>query len=572
MNRPIQGVNINPRVPQHRPQNASALQRLGYCRFVYIVNNGQRNLNDNQSFTPDVVDPIFAGSYLPLRFEAAAALYQPFIDAYVHQDVTPILVFTHETFGEGWNVDFGGAMQNPDLPGTKEKWHFLSQKLAAILEKVAARCGTNVVYQIWNEQDQASGAAVGVPAVCYADMLETCARAIQRHAGNAIIITGGHTGSDSLGYWEKVRHANRFVDTLSGIDFHPYDCGINIFAEQGANILQQRLDDKLWAWQQRFTHMTGQSLWITEFGCGGSASENTAALYAKTFFTHLMTRWKNTVKAAVWFGWGDMNPGAGCYAIAPNGVDRRSKLWAAFASNTDSENVRTLPPAQSPVTFNGPGAPPLPDAFNHQYELQLDTAQFRSAWRWARGSGSGRWLELLATPDAPYSSPDMRTATPSPKYVEEAIRYLAPGTTQRYIPASDRDGKIIATFCNIFVNDATRILYSEIPNNPSNTTVHFMLQWLEQQGAAAGWRKTLSGEEAQNHVNDGHIAIMLWSSGQPEDHVALVRPGQGNQVDGFYWPRVAQAGAIVTGDVSAYSIFRWVWQRDSSKLAFYLHA
>lgn len=574
MVRPIKGVNFDIRDNSARPETLADLTRLGYCRLVYIVNNKHRNLQDGEAFTPEKVEQVFNQQYVPQRLVPAAALYDPYIQKCIDADVQPIVVFTHQTFGEGWNLDFHGRMQNANDPAVRADWALLIRKLSEIISGVARKFGTHIVYEIWNEADQASGSAVGVPASCYAEMLTVCAQAIREVAGDATIIPGGLTGSDSLGYWGAVRNANRSVDALSGISIHPYNCSLNTFVEHGAAEIVRRLDDGIWAWQNRFPNSAAsKSIWITEFGCGKyDVSDQTAAQYATTIFNRLETRWKNYAKAAVWFGWGpEMNREAGCYPVASS-ERQSSALWKAFSRNAGRSIPRAIPATRGVGVRSAIAPPPVPEAFNGHYELDTDNQSWRGAWKWARGGGgNNRWMRLLAASDAPYSTPEMRTAAHNTDAVEQAVSYLAAETTGRYKAYRDRSGNLIQTFCNIYVNDATRVLHCEIPNNPANTVVKFMLDWLKQDGGAAGWTRTTSGKDAQDHVNAGHVAIMLWSKNQPADHIALVRPGTGSDQNGAHWPRIAQAGSTVASDISSFATFSGVWEQDKSALAFYLH-
>jgi hypothetical protein len=222
-----------------------------------------------------------------------------------------------------------------------------------------------------------------------------------------------------------------------------------------------------------------------------------------------------------------------------------------------------------------PMPPPfLPNAFNNQYELQVDHATFCRAFKWATGgSGNKRILQLLGMPDAPYSTPAERQATPDPLRIRQAIDYLfatatglpRPDGILRYRPFNG------ITFCNIFVNDVTRILHAEIPNSPPNTSVGQMRRWLEQNGAANGWQELVSieGDQAQDFVNTGHVAVMLWSRDEVSDHVALVRPGNA-KVDpqGRVWPRIAQAGSVVIRDRDSQQSFGHL---SANSLRFWLH-
>lgn len=231
-----------------------------------------------------------------------------------------------------------------------------------------------------------------------------------------------------------------------------------------------------------------------------------------------------------------------------------------------------MPPV--PPVLIAPPPIPQPTIFTGRYLLETDRVRFCKPECWATNEAN-RSLFLLAMADAPYNTPEERLANPDPARLEAAIEYLftemkADGSTQlrqdgirRYRPKPGQ------TYCNIFVNDVTRILYCEIPNNPMPTNVKNMRLWLDNEGAAAGWRELPSGEEAQQWANDGHVAIMLQNGtrAKKSDHIALVRPGVGQLDDNNQrWPEVAQAGSIVGMDVQSRAVFT-----DTANIHFYGH-
>src|SRR5262249_24394603 len=149
------------------------------------------------------------------------------------------------------------------------------------------------------------------------------------------------------------------------------------------------------------------------------------------------------------------------------------------------------------------GCPPKPHTFNERYIVRSDWVAFCKEWGWVVWSPPDRCLYLLAMDDAPYSTPDQRRMSSNPSIIQAAIDYLftevdIDGEGQivkmpringipRYLPHKDSEGNITMTFCNIFVNDITRILNCEIPNNPALTNVHQMKCWLDNHSASEGW-------------------------------------------------------------------------------------
>jgi hypothetical protein len=176
-------------------------------------------------------------------------------------------------------------------------------------------------------------------------------------------------------------------------------------------------------------------------------------------------------------------------------------------------------------------------------------------------------LNLLAITPAPYSTPAERRANPGSQQVLDAIAFLfqdaggthLPNGIGRYRPIK-KDGKIVTTFCNIFVGDITRLLFCEVPNYPMTQHRHVfsMVKWLEEPacGVAEGWRKTQDSVEAQNWATSGLVAVMvhLRSDGKRSEHIGLVRPLSApveHTGPGYYYPRIAQAGQIVSNDLDS---------------------
>jgi peptidoglycan hydrolase-like protein with peptidoglycan-binding domain len=104
-----------------------------------------------------------------------------------------------------------------------------------------------------------------------------------------------------------------------------------------------------------------------------------------------------------------------------------------------------------------------------------------------------------------------------------------------------------ATYCNIFVWDATRAMGAEIPHWVSKDgaptrgyekggkelNADGMREWLADHGKENGW-KTVTAAEAQNMANQGHPVVA-----EIPGHVGMVRPGE---LDSKWGPALAQAG------------------------------
>ena len=141
----------------------------------------------------------------------------------------------------------------------------------------------------------------------------------------------------------------------------------------------------------------------------------------------------------------------------------------------------------------------------------------------------------------------------SPQLYRAVIDQLNVETAERYRPG--RNG---FTWCNIFVWDATRAMGAEIPffidpatgapmqypntRGAQQQTAWRMEVWLENHGAAHGWRE-VGSEEAQRHANSGRPAMT--TAGRLE-HVQMVVPSASGGYDPVRGVAIAQAGRIVS--------------------------
>ncbi len=133
-----------------------------------------------------------------------------------------------------------------------------------------------------------------------------------------------------------------------------------------------------------------------------------------------------------------------------------------------------------------------------------------------------------------------------PHRYDQVLNQFGVGSNPRYRP---RGGN---TYCNIFVWDATRSMGAEIPHwvdqsgRPAGVgaagawemDANDTNRWLNNQGAAAGWRK-VSAAEAQRHANSGSPAVVSWKNPGGIGHIGMVRPGELTTRG----PAMAQAGS-----------------------------
>lgn len=278
------GVNIDPDNPVGAP-TADEVRPLKYVRYVYAAH----------------------GMDVRARLDRYARLIQTYRDA----GITTVLVLNHQTWGEGRGYNWE-AMSNDAAAW----WAFTAPFVNAITP-VIERMGEQVVYQIWNEGDQASKAAVGMPPLAYAHLLDAVVTRIRAVAPRAQIISQGHVSGDPR-YWRIVQSTSTLANTLSGVAVHPYGIGGGALGWLGT------VRDVVRAWRT----ITFTPLWFTEFGvCGGNAPdlpESIVAAYAQSFLNQAAAC---DVAVALWYGYA--NGMDNCRGLVQRGF--KGALWRVFA-------------------------------------------------------------------------------------------------------------------------------------------------------------------------------------------------------------------------------------------------
>ncbi len=307
----LTGVNLDLLHPLGRPDPAR-LGQLGWVRLPY-----------NVSLNPDkpISDPSRYGN---TDLDATYRRYRPLIERYARAGIKVLLVFTHQTFGEGAGYNW--------LDMSSVRWRDLGDKFAIMSGRIAAQYkGQNLVhaYQIWNEMDASEGAraSVPIPPADYAYMLAKSISAIRAADPNALVITGGHATGPVAGvdYARKTLAAMPENIRPDGIACHSYGRGD---AQTEARFRQYgHIDDEVNAYAAL---MPGWPLWITEWGVLNSPKETPEAIarYAGEFIGRLKSTHAHKVAAAMWFAWGQgMDDG---YGIVDQQDKPRPKLTDEF--------------------------------------------------------------------------------------------------------------------------------------------------------------------------------------------------------------------------------------------------
>jgi len=289
----ITGMNLDLMHPLGHPDPAR-LKGIGWVRFLYNVSHNPDN-----------------NSYGNTDIQATYNRYKPVLEKYAKAGMKVLLVFTHQTYGEGqgyqWNQMDAG------------KWRDLSAKFADMLKRIAQQYkGQNIVhaFQIWNEMDAAPGAVASVtlPPTDYANMLTEAIKAVRSADPSLKIITGGHTGGPVAGS----RYARDTINAMpagirpDGIACHPYGRGAPGSDKRYMHF--GLIDDEV---ESYLKVLPDKPVWITEWGVLNAPNEPPADIskYASEFVKRLKGKYSGKVASAMWYAWAQgMHNGYGLVA------------------------------------------------------------------------------------------------------------------------------------------------------------------------------------------------------------------------------------------------------------------
>ncbi len=295
----INGVNLDVRHRLGAP-NPARLNALTYVRMGYNVSNATGNQDLN----------------------AAYEVYAPYIDSLVNAGKKVILVYTHQTYGEG--VYDWDTMTTP-------RWQELSARFAEFLQVIAKQYrGKIAAHQIWNEQDAYKGAvaSVRIEPIDYAYLLTMAIQSIRSVDPSTPIITGGHTSGPQGGanYAKTTFAAMPAGVRPDGVAAHPYGRGAgDVPKYQPFGSIDETIK-----WYSQV--MPGKPVWITEWGVLDSNNEPTEDItrYAKGFLDRLQTKHAGKVAATVWYAWAEsMHNG---YGLVNKAEQAREPLYTTYTS------------------------------------------------------------------------------------------------------------------------------------------------------------------------------------------------------------------------------------------------
>lgn len=294
-------MNIDPRNSSAAP-DPSLLTGIKYARFAYNISNG-------------------TGITTPQTAQDAANLYAPYIDRLRSAGKVPIIVLTHQTYGEGrdWR----------NMSSTQ--WQaFVDEWVTYVTEHVVKRYIGKCIWQVWNEQDNGSEAAVGVEPPIYSMMLRRTWNSIKGIDGGAPILTGGFVSGPGLGLQYASRMEPNWMRYCNGVATHEYGSeGATPYPGNSTG----RIEPKIAQWK----NATGKPIWITEYGVlnNPDAPYNTVVNYTRDFMKAIEGR----AETGCYFAYGHQHNG---YPVIGSDDRPRPELLAAAAQTTT-----TTPPDPS---------------------------------------------------------------------------------------------------------------------------------------------------------------------------------------------------------------------------------
>ncbi len=282
------------------------LGNMGWVRFAYNVSyNPQDNTHGNIDLTQ------------------AYARYRPFIEQYARAGYQVMVVFTHQTYGEGQHYNWN------EMDSTL--WRDLTGRFVDMVRQIAGQyAGQNLIhaYQIWNEQDAQPGlgASVPMPPGNYAFLLGETIRAIRKVDSKVPIITGGHTTGPASGtaYARATLKAMPPGIAPDGIAIHPYGRGTT----PGLSYTPfGHIDDEIQAYS---SVLPGKPLWMTEWGVLDHPDEpvEDIATYAADMVQNARQKHPGKLAAMIWFAWAQsMHNG---YGLVGTDDQPRQPLYDTF--------------------------------------------------------------------------------------------------------------------------------------------------------------------------------------------------------------------------------------------------
>lgn len=248
--------------------------------------------------------------------------YDPVIDRLRGWGADICLVLTHQTYGEGAGFNWNQM--------TADDWQRWIAGVALDASKIAAHYRGKIRwYQIGNEHDQASAAAIYMSPYTYGDYFRRVSGLIRTADPEAKFISAGMvSGAVKGSNYLKLAAISALTD---GVAFHPYGMDVTDnpnFGQFG------RIGDFL-----QTVRALGKPVHITEWGAldhEGRTSIESVAAYAGRF----LAACQGKIETAHYFAWGRQH---NAFAVAPAPGQVRMPLLAELQKTPRSGGGITVP-------------------------------------------------------------------------------------------------------------------------------------------------------------------------------------------------------------------------------------
>ena len=221
--------------------------------------------------------------------------YDAYIDSFYNNGVRILLILNPETISLSTGVVDDNYINN----------------FAARAAEIAGRFGGKIAaYEIWNEQDLHAATSVYIEPTTYAKLLKKSYSSIKAVNPSATVIIGG-LGLASQNLTQGLNYLDTVVASAGGsydaVGVHPYNPTVSVVV----NMVNGYRN-----------HSGGKPVWVTEFGYGWEASDQTKANY----LTGVCNDLKGKVSNVMWYSWTDaMGPG---YGLVDTGCNQKQTYFA----------------------------------------------------------------------------------------------------------------------------------------------------------------------------------------------------------------------------------------------------
>jgi len=248
--------------------------------------------------------------------------YRDYIQQLIAAGITPLVVITHQTFGEGQGFNFSNLsrhMSDADWERLFNGMRYMTHMIIGDMQ--------GVWLQVANEQDSMDDrASVIIPPAQYGLLVRKFRAAFPSH----ILVSGGYNSGAGRGIVQlKASGAMPFLNYIAN---HPYGQGAG-----GINAQFGQMRDEIAHWK---TYVPAAKVLVTEFGINNTGQHNPAqvAMYMRSCFAEFANA---GIAGGIWYGY-------------DNGMDNHLGVRANGVTDPtlrgliNSKAVTPLPPVPQP--------------------------------------------------------------------------------------------------------------------------------------------------------------------------------------------------------------------------------